>query len=775
MPAPASDTIAQLFALSDVRLLDGTFRDARDRNIAYLMAHDVDRFIAPFRREAGLEPKAESYPNWESSGLDGHTAGHYLTALAQTVATTGHQEARRRLNYMLAELAACEEASDDGYFGGVPDGRALWQAVASGEIDAGSFSLNDRWVPWYNLHKTFAGLRDAWQMTGHPEAKRLLLRLTGWCAGLVENLSQEQMQEMLRSEHGGMNEVLADVHAITGDPRHLALAQRFSHRAILEPLLQSEDALTGLHANTQIPKVIGFGRIGELADNVQWTEAARFFRDTIVTHRSVAIGGNSVREHFHPRDDFSSMIESREGPETCNTYNMLRLTEQLFAETPQARYADYYERALYNHILSTQHPEHGGYVYFTPMRLRHYRVYSQAEQTFWCCVGSGMENHGRYGRFIYAHSDNALFVNLFIPSEVRWAEREVVLRQETGFPSENRTTFKLTLKKPDVFALKIRRPGWAGGKEFAVHINGEPHAVDAPAGNYFAIERQWRNGDRVEITLPMHLRLERLPDDSDYAALCYGPIVLGAPVPGETPGLVAGPGRMEHIASGKYLPLNEAPMLVGSEEAVLAGVRRVSDAELRFTAAEVLRPESFASLELVPFASLHDTRYMVYWRIAKPDRYEAIVAETAAAETERLALEARTIDQVMPGEQQPEVEHAFQGEHTATGEHLGRRWRDAGSWFGYQLKTPESDSAELIVTYDGGDENRRFSILINGQSLVEEHLTGGKPDRFVTVHYAIPQALLDAARVDGALELRFVADQQSRTARVFGIRLARPE
>ncbi len=353
-----------------------------------MLALDVDRLLAPFRREAGLEPRKPSYENWESGGLGGQTAGHYLSALADMIAAgndTNDSELRRRLDYMIDELALCQRAFGDGYLGGVPGSRELWKAVATGNIAA----LNGKWVPWYNVHKTFAGLRDAYLVAGSTQARELLIKFGNWCDHETANLSDAQMQQMLGTEHGGMNEVLADLYAITHDPKYLTLARRFCHKAVLDPLEQKQDRLTGLHANTQIPKVIGLERIAALTGDQAADTGARFFWDTVTSHRSVVFGGNSVSEHFNDPKDFQGMLEHREGPETCNTYNMLRLTEQLFATEPRASYADYYERALFNHILSAINPSHPGYVYFTPIRPGHYRVYSQPGQCFWCCVGTG--------------------------------------------------------------------------------------------------------------------------------------------------------------------------------------------------------------------------------------------------------------------------------------------------------------------------------------------------------------------------------------------------
>jgi len=605
-----------LFPLSQVRLLDGPFKHAQDLNLRYLAALEADRLLAPYRTEAGLEPRASKYPNWESSGLEGHTAGHYLTALAQAWAATGDAEMKRRLDYMVDELADCQRAHGDGYVGAIPGGRQLWREIAAGDIRAKPFELNGKWVPWYNLHKLFAGLRDAHLVGESAAARGVLVALADWADRLTSGLSDAQLQAMLRAEHGGMNEVFADIAAITGDGTYLRLARRFSHQALMGPLVEGQDTLTGLHANTQIPKVVGYARIAQAGGGPDGLRAARFFWETVVGRRSVAFGGNSVKEHFNPPADFSGMIESPQGPETCNTYNMLRLTERLFAADARAGYADYYERALFNHILSTQHPEHGGYVYFTPIRPRHYRVYSQPDRCFWCCVGSGMENHGRHGQFIYAHQGADLFVNLFIASTLDWKERGVRVRQESAFPDAPRTALVVSPGAPTRFTLRVRHPAWVAEGAFRVRINGEPWSGASTPSSYAAIEREWRDGDRVEIELPMRTRVEPLPDGSPYAAVLHGPIVLAAKTGADRmDGLLAGDGRMDHAPSGPELPLDEAPMLVG-EIATLAGrIRPVPGRPLTFTARDVVRPANARDLELIPFFRVHDSRYVIYWRL----------------------------------------------------------------------------------------------------------------------------------------------------------------
>lgn len=773
--SPATGAL-RFFDYGEVALLESPFRHARDLDREYLRALDADRLLAGYLTEAGLAPKAEKYPNWESSGLDGHTLGHYLTALAQ-MGATGDSELQERLAYTVSELARCQEAHRDGYVGAVPGGREIWPDVAQGRIDADNFSLNGKWVPWYNLHKLYAGLRDAWEIGGIEEARSILISLSNWADDLVAELSDEQLQEMLRSEHGGMNEIFADVYVLTGEEKYLRLAERFSHRAILDPLLDRKDELTGLHANTQIPKVIGYARVAELAGNKSWQQAAEFFWDIVVKDRNVAFGGNSVREHFNPPDDFSSMLHSREGPETCNTYNMLRLTEQLYRQpgADRGRLVDYYERALYNHILSSQHPEHGGFVYFTPIRPQHYRVYSQPETSFWCCVGSGLENHGKYGHFIYAHADDSLYVNLFIPSELTWKSRGIRVRQETSFPDEEATLLTIGAEAPTPFTLHVRKPGWTAAETFSVQVNGEPVRITADAGDYVTVERTWKDGDTVAVRMEMETRLEPLPDDSGYVAVLHGPIVLAAEIDsGSTPGLLADEARMAHIAPGPYLPLDGAPMLVGDPATMTAAIRPEPGKKMVFDASPIIRNQSEANGKLVPFFRIHDSRYMMYWRTVTPGEYEEVVRMLAAEESARIALDNRTLDRVVPGEQQPEVEHGFRGENTATGSHLGRQWRDTGSWIEYRLHSASRRPGALRITYDGGERDRRFRIIVNGTTIADVSLRGDRPDQFIDVLYPLPQAVVRAAK-EGAFDVRIEAEETGRSARIFDLRLIEEE
>lgn len=760
----------QSFSPSQVRLLPGKFKEAETTNLNYILALDPDRLLAPFLREAGLQPKKPPYPNWESTGLDGHIGGHYLTALALKYVATGEPELLRRLNYMVDELERCQNAYSDGYIGGVPGSKQFWQEIADGNHRIGAFDMNGKWVPLYNIHKTYAGLRDAWLYTGNLKAKNMLIRFTDWMINLTAGFSDEQIQNILRSEHGGLNEVFADVAVLTGEKKYLDLAYRFSHRVLLDPLANRQDRLDGMHANTQIPKVIGFERIAQIANDEKYKRAARFFWETVVKNRTSVIGGNSVREHFHPINDFSSMMRSEEGPETCNTYNMMKLSKMLFEADGHEKYIDYYERAMFNHILSSQHPD-GGFVYFTPMRPNHYRVYSQVETSFWCCVGSGIENHAKYNELIYSHGKNMLWINLFVPSELQWPEMGLKLRQETQFPYSEKSHITLQLDERKTFAVNIRYPRWISEEGMTVRVNGRRQRIEHKPGTYITIHRRWRNGDRISIELPMYTRTENLPDGSDFVAFLHGPIALGAKTNTyNMTGLFADDSRGGHIATGPHIPLNESPILLTNNKEQLAQkLIPIKGQPLHFRLSNEIIDPKFQQLVLEPFYHIHSARYMIYWQVMSPEKQKSIREQQQAEEKANRLLQEATIDMVYPGQQQPESDRFIQFHDSQIGVHNNRHWRDARGWFSYQLRDPNKQSTKLSVTYYGLDRNRRFRILVNGSVIAQVHLEGTEGDRFYAVEYPIPQAIVQAS--NGTLTVRFEAEQGSVAGGIYEVRL----
>ncbi len=771
--AHAQDKLyANEFPLGDVTLLDGPLKRARDLNITTLLKYDTDRLLAPYLKEAGLTPKAKSFPNWD--GLDGHVGGHYLSALAINAAT-GSEECRTRMEYMISELQRCADANQKnhpewgkGYVGGVPGSDRLWSTFKKGDFAA----FYGAWVPFYNIHKMYAGLRDAWLYCGNEQAKQLFLDFCDWAIDLTAGLTDEQMERMLDIEHGGMNEVLADAYAMTGDRKYLTVAKRFSHRRLLTPLSQRQDCLDNMHANTQVPKVIGFDRIAELSGEEYFHDASTFFWDIVTGERSLAFGGNSRREHFPSKEACRDFVRDIDGPETCNTNNMLKLTEDLHRRNPNAAYADYFELATFNHILSSQHPEHGGYVYFTSARPRHYRNYSAPNEAMWCCVGTGMENHGKYGQFIYTHVGKALYVNLFVSSELNWREKGIRLRQETGFPYSETSRITITEGKGQ-FPLLVRYPGWVKPGELKVTVNGK--AVDLISGpaSYVAIDRSWKKGDVVEVRFPMHNSVKYLPNLPQYIALMHGPIMLAMKTGTEDLAhLIADDSRFGQLAVGKKLPVNEAPILINNHvEEIANQLQPIAGKPLHFTLST--RMENPIRNELQPFFEIHDSRYMMYWLALSEQNYKGYLEQMAKEEQAQQALEARTIDKVQPGEQQPESDHFMETDESQKGNTNDVFWRDAsnGHYFSYLMQTAGRTDLSLRLKYWGVGEwkSHEFDIFVDDVLVKSVNNTGKyRISEFKYEVYELPAKVLQGKK---QVRVKFVAKPGKQIGEIYGVRL----
>ena len=771
---------ADEFPLGDVTLLDGPLKAARDLNIKTLLQYDCDRLLAPYRKEAGLTPKAQTYPNWD--GLDGHVGGHYLTAMALNAAT-GDEACRQRMEYMISELQACADANvknhpdwGKGYVGGMPNSERIWSNFKRGDFGV----YNGSWAPFYNLHKMYAGLRDAWLYCGNEQARKLFLGFCDWAIDLTAGLNDEQMERMLGNEHGGMNEVLADAYAMTGEKKYLDVAKRFSHRRLLTPMSQRQDCLDNMHANTQVPKVVGFERISELSGDEVYHNAADFFWDIVTGERSLAFGGNSRREHFPSKEACTDFINDIDGPESCNTNNMLKLTEDMHRRNPEARYADYYELATFNHILSSQHPVHGGYVYFTSARPRHYRNYSAPNEAMWCCVGTGMENHGKYGQFIYTHKDDALFVNLFVASELNWKEKGIMLRQETQFPYAE--TSRITIAQApslrgraggEAFTLQVRYPNWVKPGQFEVKVNGKPVSIVTGPSSYVAISRQWKKGDVVDITYPMHNSIKYLPNVPQYIALMHGPILLGMKTGTEDLAhLVADDSRFGQYASGKKLPIDQAPILINNDIDDIANqLQPVAGKPLHFTLSTKM--ENSIRNEIQPFFEIHDSRYMIYWLALSENSYKSYLDNLARQEQERQELEARTVDKVQPGEQQPETDHKMETDQSQVGNTNDVFYRDArdGHYFSYLMQTGGENNLSLRLKYWGVGEwkSHEFDILVDDVLVKEVNNTGKyRISEFKYETYAIPADLLKGKQ---QVRVKFVAKPHKQIGEIYEVRL----
>ena len=781
--APALGVVAQdklykdEFPLGDITLLDGPLKHARDLNVQVLLKYDCDRMLAPYRKEAGLQPRKPSYPNWD--GLDGHVGGHYLTALAINAAT-GNEECRKRMEYMISELQLVLDANNQrheawchNYIGGVPNSAKMWTAFSKG--DFGPYF--GTWAPFYNIHKMYAGLRDAWLYCGNEQAKNLFLKFCDWAVDITRDLNDEQMERMLGNEHGGMNEVLADAYAITGEQKYMDCARRFSHKMLLVPLENGKDCLDNMHANTQIPKVIGYQRIAELAHDVQYHNASEYFWEIVTRQRSLAFGGNSRREHFPTKENCIDYINDIDGPESCNTYNMLKLTEDLNRVKPNGMYGDFYETAMFNHILSAQHPQHGGYVYFTPARPRHYRNYSAPNKAMWCCVGTGMEDHGKYGQFVWTHDkgvkaeNDALYVNLFVASELNWKDRKMVIRQQTAFPYAETSVVEVA-KGKGTFILKVRKPSWC--ENFTV--KGVGFDADSYEENGFVcIKRKWKKGDQVKISMPMHAYIKPMVNVPQYVAIMYGPIMLGMKTGNEDMrSLIADDSRFGQYAGGKKLALDEAPILLPKHlDDIAKDLKPVPGKPLHFKLAT--RMENAIDGELQPFFEIHDSRYMMYWLALGENDYKAYMQKLADEEKARQALEARTVDKVNPGEQQPETDHNMEADVTERGNTEGVFFRDArdGHFFSYLMQTKGETNLSLQLKFWGQDEWRtsEFDIYVNDKLLCSVNNSHRwRTTQFKTVDYAIPSEFVKGKK---EIRVKFVAHKGKQVGQIYGVRLVK--
>lgn len=781
--APALGVVAQdklykdEFPLGDITLLDGPLKHARDLNVQVLLKYDCDRMLAPYRKEAGLQPRKPSYPNWD--GLDGHVGGHYLSALAINAAT-GNEECRKRMEYMISELQLVLDANNQrleawchNYIGGVPNSAKMWTAFSKGDFGP-YFGI---WAPFYNIHKMYAGLRDAWLYCGNEQAKNLFLKFCDWAVDITRDLNDGQMEKMLGNEHGGMNEVLADAYAITGEQKYLDCARRFSHKLLLVPMEEGKDCLDNMHANTQIPKVIGYQRIAELAHDVQYHNASEYFWEIVTRQRSLALGGNSRREHFPTKETCIDYINDIDGPESCNTYNMLKLTEDLNRVKPDGMYGDFYETAMFNHILSTQHPQHGGYVYFTSARPRHYRNYSAPNKAMWCCVGTGMENHGKYGQFVWTHDkgvkaeDDALYVNLFVASELNWKERKMVIRQQTAFPYAETSVVEVA-KGKGTFILKVRKPSWC--ENFTV--KGVGFDADSYEENGFVcMKRKWKKGDQVKISMPMHAYIKPMINVPQYVAIMYGPILLGMKTGTEDMrSLIADDSRFGQYAGGKKLALDEAPILLPKHlDDIAKNLKPVPGKPLHFKLATHM--ENTIDGELQPFFEIHDSRYMMYWLALGENDYKAYMQKLADEEKARQALEARTVDKVNPGEQQPETDHRMETDDSNKGNTEGIFFRDAkdGHYFSYLMQTKGETNLSLQLKFWGQDEWRtsEFDIYVNDKLLCSVNNSHRwRTTQFKTVDYAIPSEFVKGKK---EIRVKFVAHKGKQVGQIYGVRLVK--
>ena len=774
-----SELYPKHFDLEEVTLLDGPMKTAMDLNIQMLLQYDVDRLLTPYVRQSGLADTQDAtspyyqwltkHPNFKNWGgdagfdLSGHVGGHYLSALALAYAACHDAQMQKvlkeRMDYMLKVMKDCQDQYDNnqeglyGFIGGQPINDS-WKALYQGDLS--KIQKNWGWVPFYCQHKILAGLRDAYLYGNSKEAKEMFRKLSDWSTNLIAKVDDQAFEGFLNCEHGGMNESLLDAYQLFGDAKYLAAAKKYTHKAMLNGMQTLNPAfLDGKHANTQVPKFIGMERIGELDGTAaNYITAAENFWKDVATKRTVCIGGNSVNEHFLAAANGNRYIDQPDGPESCNTNNMMKFSEMLFDRTSDAKYVDFFEQAMWNHILSTQDPKTGGYVYFTTLRPQGYRIYSEPNKGMWCCVGTGMENHSKYGHFIYTHNGKkTLYVNLFTPSKL--VSKNFVVTQETQFPFSNTTT--LTIGKSGRYTLALRHPAWTA-KGFAVAVNGSPIDITAKKGeaSYVNIDRKWKKGDKITITLPMELRFEECPNYSDYIAFKYGPILLGANTTNGSEQLrnvYGGEGRMDHSPGvmGSQKNLMSAPLILGTRSDVLGRIKTQDSSKLKFTI-DVSRPGvdtyKWTTLTLQPFYQIHHDRYMCYWYQQTPENFAK--SDMAQSEAAIEALKNRTIDFVAPGEQQSEAGHEYNySSDSGKGSYNGESYRDAkaGGYVEFALfnKDAISDSLSVMCRFTTADHGRTATLTVDGTKLADITIPGrvrNSENGFYNIEFPIPAELM---------------------------------
>ena len=779
--------------LSKVRLLGGPLKVAQDVDAKYLLELEPDRMMAFYRVRAGLPQKAQPYGGWDAGGrnLTGHITGHHLSAVSLMYLATGDPQFKTRADYLVNELKEVQDKHGDGYLSALEGGREMWASVSKGEIRSSGFDLNGLWSPWYTLHKTYAGLRDAYRHAGNKTALEIEIKFAQWAESVLAPMSDVQVQRMLNTEHGGMNEVLADLYADTGNRRWLALSYRFEHRAFTDALKRHQDNLNGKHGNCQIPKLIGSAvRYGYTADAAD-IEAASFFWDRVTQHHTYASGGHGLAEYFGPADQLSPRVDGRTC-ESCNVYNMLKLTRRLFSIRPDAFYADFHERALFNHILGSLDPQTGRSSYMVPVGRAVQQEYQNMLQSFTCCVGSGMESHALHGDGIYYESvdvDNpTIWINLFAASTAEFATANVSLKMDTGFPEGDNATVVLTMSSPKKFTLAIRRPGWAGDA-FGVKVNGAsmevPPLASLRAGaaggrnvgtddraldpsTYVELNRTWKSGDVVELNLPKSLRLESTPDNRQVAAVMWGPLVLAADL---------GPRREGQGGPPPAPP--SAPVLVASARPVTDWVVASPERAGNFVATKVGRfpaqPAPPVDVTLTPFYRTHGRTYSMYSDVITPAEFDSRAA-AVVAERERLRkLEAATIAFVQPGDSESERRVNYQSDppNRPTQRANGRSNRSGTGWFTFDMPVDSANEMALVVTYlnELGLEPTagNFQILLDGAE-VARFQPNTSATGFFDAQYAIPANLVTGKT---KVTVRFEAVANGRIAPIFGVRMIR--
>ncbi len=749
---PAAALKAFAFHLKDVQLLDGSsFKHAMDIDGGYILSLNPQRLLSRFYKNAGLPVHDSAYGGWESEGLSGHTLGHYLSACAMMFASTGNPSYKQRVDTVVKQLAVCQYARKTGYVGAIPNEDSIFYPLQRGQIKSGGFDLNGGWSPWYTVHKIMAGLVDAYLYCDNKQALSVVKKMSDWVGAIVNPLTNEQRQKMLKCEYGGMNDVLANIYSITGDKKYLALSYKFYDDFVMQPLAEGKpDPVAGKHSNTNIPKAIGSATQYELTANPSDKIIATRMWSIITEGYTYANGGNGNYEYFGQANKLNDALSDNTA-ESCSAYNMLKLTGHLFCWNPDSRLADYYERALYNDILASQHPRSAMMLYFEPLRMGGKKQYSDSIHTFTCCVGSGMENHAKYTEDIYFEgADGSLFVNLFIPSTLKWKNKKIFITQNTNYPAENSSSLTIQTKTPVNFPLRIRSPWWLH-KQAEITVNNKKVEAIKDEQGYFVIQRKWANNDVVKISMPMDLYAEGLPDNKNRIAMLFGPVLLAGNLGDTMPDQLYG-----------------TPVLLTDNHNVQDWVVADEKLPLTFYMKGVGKP---FDVTLSPFYKNTDNYYSVYWDYFTNSEWNERQSAYEAEKKYQKEVEEKTVDIVRLGEMQPERDHNLQAsEFSYASDAFGRTGREVrkNGFFSFTIKVLPTGSNTLLCSYIGDDKNREFDILVDDVKIATETLEGGTAGKFFDKEYPIPQNLTSNK---STVVIKIQSINNKTAGRVFGCRI----
>lgn len=801
------------FDLDEVTLLDSPFKRAQDLNYKTLLEYDVDRLLTPFVRQAGLSQTNDEhskYYNWENEhpafenwawnpalAMDGHVAGHYLSALAISYSSCHdvpmQAKLKQRMDYMVDVMVDCQNAYNNnkqglrGFIGGLPDNE-IWKTLYSGDYRV--YNQHGVWVPFYCEHKVMAGLRDAFVYGRNEKAKNAFRGMCDWVIDVVKNFRSDVMEmQILQWEPGGINEVLADAFYLFGDSKYYKAAEKYSHQIMIENMVRDErhDFLDQKNSNEAAAKFVGFARINNVKGDERYEKASRLFWTDVTTERMSAIGGAGVANYFQPANKASRYISEADGPDACTTYNMLKLSEMLFENSHQSRYADFYERAMLNHILSNQDPETGGYVFYTATRPNSYRIYSKTNEAMWCCVGTGMESQSKYGEFIYSYAKDTLFVNLFLASELK--SEKAGLRQETQFPYGQSS--KITITKPGNYVLAIRRPEWTNAN-FSILVNGKaPKKFESARAGvrsyYISCGKGWKAGDVIEVNYPMSLSFDECPHVPTYIALKYGPTVLAAVTERSTQAKpffneYAGEGKKDHSNTARQKPqsLALAPMIISERGQVPSRVRIEDQSKLVFNVDASATGSTYGLVEMRPFFDTQHGKYTIYWNQQSETAW--LRNPLYLRELRNNTLQNITFDLVDIGNEADESGHKIKTSETGSCGTLNEQtFRDCqpNQWFevGFDCskfadEIAKSDSVTLLLHLSLSDRNRGGTISVDGKPVrkltIPNSAKGSGKDKTYDMPINISSAYVKNKMV---VRVRFQAPSNAFFPRLYNARL----